>query len=153
MTRQQKIYLFGSIAFVGGTYLIYRSIKRQQVYNLMIDKIAGGSVTVNNQKAVSVLTGQHHKNISSSKSFAMLSESKIREVAERIEDAVKGLGTNESKLRSEFQALRDKVAISQVASYYQGKYGRSLLDRLEGEGELQSTLIMIKSKPDVRWLS
>lgn len=153
MTRQQKIWLFGSISFVGGSYLIYRSLKRKQVYNLMIDKIASNSVTQNNTKAMAVLTGQHHLNINSSKPFVMLGEAKIRQIADAIEDASKGLGTNEKKLRSEFESLRDKVAISQVASYYKGKYGRTLKDRMQGEGELQEVIMIINAKPDVRWLS
>jgi len=152
MTRQNKIYLFGSIAFIGGTYLVYRSIKRKQVYELMIDRIAGGSVNENNDKAISVLTGQHHQNINSSKPFVQLGESRIREVADAIEEASKGLGTDEDSLFAEFQSLRDKVAISQVASYYKGKYGSSLLDRVKGENELSSVISIINSKPDVRWL-
>ena len=153
MTRQNKIYLLSSIAFVGGTFIVYRSLKRKQTYNILIDRIANSSVTIDNKKANSVLTGQHHLNINSSKPFAQLTESKKREIADSIFDAVDGLGTDEDALKAEFQAMRDKVAISQVASYYQAKHNQSLLDRLIGENELEEIIVIINTKPDVRWLS
>ena len=153
MTKQNKIYLFSSLVFVGGTYLVYRSLKRKQVYNLLIDRIAGGSVTISNKTAVAVLTGQHHQNINSSKPFAQLTEAKKRQFADAIFEAVDGGGTDESALKAEFQSMRDKVAISQVASYYKAKHNETLLDRLEGEGELNTIISIINSKPDVRWLN
>lgn len=149
MTRQQKIYIFGSVAFIAGSYLIYRSIKRNVVYNAIIQDIDENAVTVNNKKATAVLTGQFHKDLNSAKSFAMLTETSVRNVAEAIKNASSVFGTNADKLISEFQKQRDKVAISQIASYYAAKYGAIKVD----QSELQKIITIINSKPDVRWLT
>lgn len=152
MTRNQKlIWIFGSISFVGLSYLGYRAIKRNQVYKLLINKIGQSSLTDNN-RAVEVLNGIHHTKINSSRPFVMLNEADKRKVAEQIREAVQGLGTDEDDLKSALQGLKDNVAISQVASYYKGKYSESLYTRIDNEGELQEALLIVNSKPDVRWL-
>lgn len=156
MTRQNKIYILSAISILGVSFYGYRAIKRNQIHALIIDKINSGSVKISNIKANKVLTGNFHKSISSNKAFALLNESSKRATAIKLNDAMIGAGTREAEINSAISGLRDKVAISQVASYYQAKYNISLLAHLQKElreGELQDVVQIINSKPDVRWIN
>lgn len=144
------------LSVLGGSYFAYRAIKRNQSYSLLLDKIGSQSVGISNKKANQVLTGNYHKSISSSKPYAMINESTKRTVAIKLNKAMIGGGTREAEINSAISGLKDKVAISQVASYYQAKYNISLLAHLNKElreGELQDVIQIINTKPDVRWLN
>lgn len=156
MTRQQKIYVLGSISILGGAYFSYRSIKRGQTYSLLLNKINDNAVTLSNEKAKQVLSGNFHTTIASSKPYAVIGEAFKRETAEKLYKAMKGWGTGERKLYSAFEGLKDKIAISQVAAYFKAKYGISLLEEIDSElnsSEMVKLFQIINSKPDVRWLN
>jgi hypothetical protein len=146
--------LFGTTAFFGSTYFIYRGIKRKQIYDILIAKIQSGSVNIDNTKVNSVLNGTFHTTVDSSKPFIMLGESKIRELAQNIDNTIKGVFTDEEGVYASVDETKDKVALSQVASYYKAKYGKSLLAQAKDKlstTELNRLYGIINSKPDVRW--
>jgi NADH dehydrogenase/NADH:ubiquinone oxidoreductase subunit G len=155
MERSTKIFILGSATFLSGTYLVYRTIKRSQSYNLLLEKIKNLSV-IDNRKVNEVLNGVYHTNIPSSKSFAILNESKKREIAEKIKEAASGVGTDEDSINAAINELRDKIAISQVAAYYQAKNNITLLSELKtnelNNKEFIKLSQIINSKPDIRWL-
>lgn len=156
MTRQNKILLFGTTAFLGSTYFAYRGIKRKQIYDILITKLKESSVNIDNTKVNSVLNGVFHTSLGTAKAFITLSESKVREMAQKVDEAIKGIFTNEEGVYSAIDELKDKVEISQVASYYKAKYGKSLLAQSKEKlstAELNKVYGIINSKPDVRWLN
>jgi hypothetical protein len=154
MDRATKITVFSTLTFVGVSAIAYRSIKRNQSYNLLVKKLETMNV-VDNKKTNDVLNGVFHTSLDSSKGFAMLSEAKKQAAAAAINKAVVGVGTDEDAIYSALGSLNDKVAISQVAAYYKAKYKLSLLQELKEElssSELAESNKIINSKIDVRWL-
>src|SRR5690606_28108550 len=95
MTRENKLFLYGSIAFAGGSFLIYQSIRRNQIYNLLISKIESDTVSIDNTKIASVLNGLHHTSVGSSKPFVIINEETKREASDKLHNAISGAGTNE----------------------------------------------------------
>ena len=102
--------------------------------------------------------GQYHTDVKQSnpnKGFVMLSDSRVKQVAEKLEDALSGGGTDESLLSSALSSLKDKVAVSQVAYYYKNAYGSTLFDDLKddlSDSEYRAIVTQrLISIPDVRW--
>lgn len=155
MTRANKLTIAGALVVGGSIYMIYRSIKKNTIYDELYAKIKSSGVA-DNQKLNSVLSGTYHTSLNTTKPFAVLDETSKRRIAEQIYNATKGTGTDEESLNDAFNSLKDKVQISQVASYYKAKYNESLLSLLKSElntTELNQVYSTINSKYDVRWIA
>ena len=158
MTRQNKIIIYSGLAFTGALYFSFRSLKRTQSFDdlLIIINKRGGTASTN--KIKTALLGQYHTDVKQSnpnKGFVMLSDSKVREVAEKLEDALVGAGTNESLASSALSSLKDKVAVSQVGYYYKNAYGSTLFDDLKDDLSDSDYRAIVTQRlisiPDVRW--
>lgn len=157
MNRKSKIILFSGLGVTSVAFLIYQNIRRNQIFNELVGLI-NRNTTQNNARTNKVLNGQFHKELISqnpNKAFIKLSDTATKGFATQFESAIKGWGTNENKLSDIVNALRDKVAFSQVASYYASKYNKSLQkaleDDLSNKDYLNEIVIPINQKIDVRW--
>ncbi len=159
MTRQQKLIVYSSVALLGSSYFAYRSIRKRQVYDemiILIDSSGGGQANID--RNISALSGSLHTNILASnpdKNIIMLSQEKVKQKAEEMEEAIDGLGTDESKITSILSYVKDKFALSQIASWYRTKYNETLEDALKGDLSTSDFRKLVTSKmsklPTVRF--
>jgi hypothetical protein len=157
MTKQQKLILFGGLALTSATYLAYNTIRRNQIFTELTALINKGSAR-SNKRVEEVLSGTFHKDVKSmnpDKEFILLGNDSVKDFAVSINEALKGWGTDESALNRIIKSIRDKVAFSQVASFYNIKFNQSLVDELKSElsqeDYLKFVVIPINLKKDVRW--
>ena len=137
MTRQKKLIVYSSVAIISSSYLAYRSIRKGQIYDEMIVLInSSGGGEANIQRNISALSGRLHTEILASnpdKNIIMLSQEKVKQKAEELEEAIDGIGTNKSEISAVISYVKDKFALSQIASYYRAKYNETLEDALRGD--------------------
>ena len=137
MTKQQKIIILSGLAITSVAYLIYSKVKRGQVYDELLFLInntgSGGGNTNKNTNALKGILVQQIRQNNPNKNFIMLSQNKVKQYAEDLMSATRGAGTNENEISGVFSKLNDKVAVSQVASYFSGLYGVTLYDKLKDE--------------------
>ena len=137
MTKQQKIIILSGLAITSVAYLIYSKVKRGQVYDELLFLInntgSGGGNTNKNTNALKGILVQQIRQNNPNKNFIMLSQNKVKQYAEDLMSATRGAGTNENEISGVFSKLNDKVAVSQVASYFSGLYRVTLYDKLKDE--------------------
>jgi len=135
MTKQQKIIILSGLAITSVAYFIYSKVRKGQILDELIFLInntgSGGGNTNKNNNALKGLLVQQIRQNNPNKNFIMLSQNKVKQYAEDLKSAVQGAGTNENEISGVFSKLNDKVAVSQVASYFSGLYGETLYDRLK----------------------
>ena len=137
MTRQQKIIILSGISLTGIMYLVYNKIKKGQLFDELLFIISNtGSGTGNSNKNTNALKGNLIREIernNPNRNFIMLEKFRVAEYSKLLHEAMKGWGTEEEEISAVFSKLNDKVAVSQVASYYTSLYNESLYARLKDE--------------------
>lgn len=156
MTRKQILIVSGSLVGATGLYLGYRTIKRRQTYDSLVTTIKAQAVNSDNRQVSQALKGSYHTAINTDKPFVKLKDKSVQENAEALRNAFSGLGTDEDAIFGVMNSLNDKVALSQVASYYSARYNEDFNTRMNSEldsAELNEVYRIMSLKPDVRWLA
>jgi len=135
MEKQQKIIILSGITVFSLSYLIYKKVRRNQVFDEMIYIISnkGGRNSNKNANALKGLLEQQITQSNPNRNFIKLNQNKVKGYAENLNDALAGLMTDEEAISGVFSRLPDKIAVSQVARYYSGLYGRTLYDDLKDD--------------------
>lgn len=135
MERQQKIIVLSGITVLSLSYLIYRKVRKNQVFDELIFVISnkGGRNSNKNANALKGLLEQQIRQSNPNKNFIKLNQDKVKSYAEDLNSALAGAGTDEEAISGVFSRLPDKIAVSQVARYYSGLYGGTLYDDLKDD--------------------
>ena len=159
MTRQQKILVYSFLSLTGVSYFVYRGIRRKQSFNelmAIISKSSGG--TSSKTKLRDALEGKLEEKISiqnPNKNYFRLSDGLVQSYSSELNDAMSGWGTNENKIESVLSSLKDKIQVSQIASYYKSVYNKTLYTHLLSElstTDFNNIVVQQITKiPDVRW--
>lgn len=156
MKRKNVLIVSGSLVILSGIYIGYRAIKRKQTYENLVTKIKAQAVTGQNQQVVKALGGNYHKELQTDRPFVKLKENSVKQRAERLRNAFSGMGTDEEAIFGVINGLNDKVALSQIASYYTNRYNEDFKTRMNSEldtAERAEVFKIMSLKPDVRWLA
>tara|TARA_Y100000114_G_C11762524_1_gene330725 strand:+ start:5124 stop:5585 length:462 start_codon:yes stop_codon:yes gene_type:complete len=152
MTKKDKIIVASIVGGLSIAYLIYRSVKKNSLYEEILDKIGVGS----NFQDSSVWNPIFLIQIDNEgREVQKLNNSQLNRYVEILEEAIDGLGTDESAIRSVFEQIPSKYEVAQVNKYYGNKYNQSLKQALIGDlnnKEMSKINNIILSKPRVIYI-
>jgi len=154
MTRNNKIFLALTIGGTSLAYLIYRKIKKDSLFDELLNKIGQGTTFSESNiwnSSFMILIDNENRNIKK------LTPQELNRYAEQMREAVDGWGTNEGELKSVFEQISSKYEIAQLNKYYGQKYGETMKEAvdydLEDDPETRTEVNnLILSKPRVIYL-
>tara|TARA_B100001778_G_C18575339_1_gene624664 strand:+ start:799 stop:1263 length:465 start_codon:yes stop_codon:yes gene_type:complete len=154
MTRNNKIFLALTIGGTSLAYLIYRKIKKDSLFDELLNKIGQGTTFSESNiwnSSFMILIDNENRNIKK------LTPQELNRYAELMHEAVDGWGTNEGELKSVFEQISSKYEIAQLNKYYGQKYGETMKEAvdydLEDDPETRTEVNnLILSKPRVIYL-
>lgn len=153
MTRKDKILLFGGLGVISLSYLIYNKWNKNILYGEIMKRIGGGSIKFNDLKVWNTSFLLNMKSIK--KPYIELQQSVVKQKAEELDDAMRGVGTDEEQIISVFNSINSKVELAQVNSFYNAKYKSILKNDLQSELSkkwLNRIAQIISLKPDVVYI-
>lgn len=153
MTRKNKIILYGGVSLLTISYIIYNRWSKSIFYDEILKRIGGNSVKFNELKVwnPSFLISIKSQN----KPYIELQQSAIKEKAEELDDAMRGVGTDEEQIISVLNSINSKLEVAQVNSFYNTKYKSILKNDLQSELNkrwLSKITQIISLKPDVIYI-
>lgn len=154
MNRKDKIIIFSTIGGLGIAFLIYNKMRKRILYDEIFRSIGGSAIKFEDSDVWSPNFLIRIK--ATNRPYAEYSQKVVNEFAEKLHEAMKGIGTNENDIISVFTTINSKVGVAQVSSFYNAKYGKDLKNDLEGElskNYLSRLGQIIASKPDVIYLN
>ena len=154
MTRNNKIFLALTIGGTSLAYLIYRKIKKDSLFDELLNKIGQGTTFSESNiwnSSFMILIDNKNRNIKK------LTSQELNRYSELMREAVDGWGTNEGELKSVFEQISSKYEIAQLNKYYGQKYGETMKEAvdsdLEDDPETRTEVNnLILSKPRVIYL-
>tara|TARA_B100001094_G_C18189694_1_gene806259 strand:+ start:743 stop:1207 length:465 start_codon:yes stop_codon:yes gene_type:complete len=154
MTRNNKIFLALTIGGTSLAYLIYRKIKKDSLFDELLNKIGQGTTFSESNiwnSSFMILIDNENRNIKK------LTSQELNRYSELMREAVDGWGTNEGELKSVFEQISSKYEIAQLNKYYGQKYGETMKEAvdsdLEDDPETRTEVNnLILSKPRVIYL-
>ena len=154
MTRNNNIFLALTIGGTSLAYLIYRKIKKDSLFDELLNKIGQGTTFSESNiwnSSFMILIDNENRNIKK------LTSQELNRYSELMREAVDGWGTNEGELKSVFEQISSKYEIAQLNKYYGQKYGETMKEAvdsdLEDDPETRTEVNnLILSKPRVIYL-
>lgn len=153
LSRENKLWIFGSLAVLTSSFFLYRHIKGNQYFKFISEEISRQNLANTTNVIKDVLNGLYHKNLNIGKPYIQLTQNVVALEADKINDAFSGLGADEDAFYAVLNRQKDKVAVSQIASFYQAKFNKPLLNEMNSElssSEIQKANQILQTKPNFR---
>jgi hypothetical protein len=157
MTRTNKLTLVGgSIAVIGSSHLIIRSIQRKKLFNQIAEKIGPGATGSLDQYDGwwSTEFWKKGNNGAGEKNYILQGDSTLMNWANSIYNSVGTFNDNEQTMYGVIRNVPDGVALSQLSDKFQNKWNRDLKDYVSNhfgeKEEKQKLLLILSQKPAYR---
>ena len=133
LTRKQ-LTMGVALSLLSGAviYLVVNKIRKKIMINQILEQLESGTNAYGSVEDVQGLDGaEYRKTVPENLDIIKLKEEKVKEYAERIHNSYGYVTDDEEAPLEVLRQLRDQYALSQVASWFYGKYKITLRQYLK----------------------